>query len=290
VQVDGESGIKISILNDVGENSGHWLSLIMSSLQSLFSKYRGLSVTGGSRLGILGPDNLCLKASSLEHPLSDGPSTAAEVMVVGQLVRSSSGAVFKILEEIGSGGFGVVYKAEVQTEGESHGIKRALKFPVTSIASPQSVSAQLQRERNVISLLLEDCKDPDPPIIKAFDVDHCDTATGLPFVEFELGCGCFLSALTGTHPLAGATVVKLGEKIAKALDFVHQRGKIHADVKPENILLAGEGMDIEDVAALVDAANCKLIDFGLCMDNNEMISVPARGTSSHQPPMPIKKK
>src|SRR6267154_6797362 len=136
---------------------------------------------------------------------------------------------YQVLEEIGRGGMGVIYRARQRHSRRIVAVKRVLSYHSDS----QETLARFRREAQAAASL------DHPNILPIYEVSECDD--GLPFFSMKFAGGG--SLLDAAPALRGEPrrAVALVAKVARAVQCAHGQGILHRDLKPGNILLDGRG-------------------------------------------------
>ena len=155
---------------------------------------------------------------------------------------------YKLLEQIGEGGCGVVYMAEQEAP-----VRRKVALKVIKLGmDTQQVVARFEAERQALALM------DHPNIAKVFDAGA--TETGRPFFVMELVRGIRITDYCDRNHLSTTERLDLFVQVCQAIQHAHQKGIIHRDIKPSNILVAQH-----DTVAVP-----KVIDFGIAKATGDL--------------------
>ncbi len=148
---------------------------------------------------------------------------------------------YKLLQQIGEGGCGVVYMAE-----QEEPVRRRVALKIIKLGmDTRQVIARFQAERQALALM------DHPHIAKVFDAGA--TETGRPYFVMELVRGIKITEYCDQNKLPTKQRLNLFIQVCRAIQHAHQKGVIHRDIKPSNILVASDdGVPVP-----------KVIDFGI---------------------------
>ncbi|MCK4931345.1 MAG: tetratricopeptide repeat protein [Candidatus Aminicenantes bacterium] len=169
------------------------------------------------------------QTKTLQTPVKD--------LVAGTIIAEK----YKLIEELGRGGMGVVYLAE-----QIAPVKRKVAVKIIKLGmDTKQVMARFEAERQALAMM------DHPNIAKVFDAGT--TETGRPYFVMEYVKGIPITEYCDTHRLNNRERLELFQEVCKGVQHAHQKGIIHRDIKASNILVA-----IQDNKPVP-----KIIDFGV---------------------------
>ena len=174
--------------------------------------------------------------ATVDDPVSEGPGT-----VIGP---------YKLLEQIGEGGFGIVFMAEQQ-----HPVRRKVALKVLKPGmDTRQVVARFEAERQALALM------DHPNIAHVFDGG--ETASGRPYFVMELVRGIPITEFCDHNHLPIRERLELYVTVCQAVQHAHQKGVIHRDLKPSNVMVTlHDGVPVP-----------KVIDFGVAKAINQKLT------------------
>ena len=171
-----------------------------------------------------------------DSPIAEGPGA-----VIGR---------YKLLEKIGEGGMAVVYMA-----GQEEPIRRKVALKIIKLGmDTRSVIARFEAERQALAMM------DHPNMAKVFDAGA--TETGRPYFVMELVTGVSITEYCDKNNLSTKERLSLFIQVCNAVQHAHQKGIIHRDIKPTNVMVTQrEGVPVP-----------KVIDFGIAKATNQRLT------------------
>jgi eukaryotic-like serine/threonine-protein kinase len=173
---------------------------------------------------------------------------------------------YKLLQQIGEGGCGIVYMAE-----QEEPVRRRVALKIIKLGmDTKSVIARFEAERQALALM------DHPNIAQVFDAGS--TEIGRPFFVMELVRGMAITEYCDQRNLSTEERLKLFVQVCRAIQHAHQKGVIHRDIKPSNILVTvNDGMPVPKVIdfGIAKATQGRLTDHTLFTAFEQFIGTPA---------------
>src|ERR1019366_9547228 len=190
--------------------------------------------------GFLPTEDVKPQAAELAETLANTFASTSGMVPVFEKVGDRIGR-YKLLQQIGEGGCGVVYMAEQQEP-----VRRKVALKVIKLGmDTKNVIARFEAERQALALM------DHPNIAKVLDAGA--TETGRPYFVMELVHGTKITDYCDENHLPTEERLKLFMQVCQAIQYAHQKGIIHREIKPSNIL----------VKMLDGVPVPKVIDFGI---------------------------
>ncbi|MEX2217296.1 MAG: serine/threonine-protein kinase [Phycisphaerales bacterium] len=167
---------------------------------------------------------------------------------------------YRLVEQIGEGGFGVVYLAE-----QEHPVRRRVAFKVIKLGmDTRSVIARFEQERQALALM------DHPGIARVLDAGA--TTSGRPFFVMDLVKGEPITAYADRRGLTIPERLELFREVCGAVQHAHMKGIIHRDLKPSNILVSEQD----------GRSHARVIDFGIAKATSQRLTDSTVHTGFHQ--------
>ena len=173
---------------------------------------------------------------------------------------------YKLLQQIGEGGFGVVFMAE-----QEEPVRRRVALKIIKLGmDTRQVVARFEAERQALAMM------DHPNVAKVLDGGA--TETGRPFFVMELVKGTPITEYCDKNNLSIAKRLELFAQVCQAVQHAHQKGLIHRDIKPTNVLVSTQ--DDRPVAKVIDfgvakAMQARLTEKTLFTEFRQLVGTPA---------------
>ncbi len=179
--------------------------------------------------------------------------TVASAPTVSSPISESPGTVlgrYKLLQQVGAGGFGVVYMAEQEKP-----VRRRVALKIIKLGmDTKQVIARFEAERQALAMM------DHPNIAKVFDAGATDT--GRPYFVMEFVKGISITEYCDKKSMSFRDRLKLFVQVCGAVQHAHQKGIIHRDIKPSNVLVTYQN----------DRHVAKVIDFGIAKATEQRLT------------------
>ena len=202
-------------------------------------------------------------------PTLDKPSSPESAATIASTPREQAGAQigrYKLLQQIGEGGFGSVWMAE-----QREPVKRRVALKIIKLGmDTKQVIARFEAERQALAMM------DHPNIAKVLDAGS--TETGRPYFVMEYIKGVPILEYCDTDKLDTKARLELFASVCHAIQHAHQKGIIHRDIKPSNVLITmHDGVPVPKVIdfGIAKATSAELTAKTLFTEHRQMIGTPA---------------
>ncbi len=203
--------------------------------------------------------------SFLEHPALTAGATRGTTPVITEAAGTTVDR-YKLLQPIGEGGFGTVWLAE-----QREPVKRRVALKIIKLGmDTKQVIARFEAERQALAMM------EHPNIAKVFDAGSTDT--GRPYFVMEYIKGVPILEYCDTNKLDTTARLELFSSVCHAIQHAHQKGIIHRDIKPTNVLVTmHDGVPVPKVIdfGIAKATSSELTTKTLFTEHRQMIGTPA---------------
>ncbi|MDX2198729.1 MAG: serine/threonine-protein kinase [Phycisphaerae bacterium] len=213
-------------------------------------------------------DDQFLSNATADKPRDPTASDATIAIIPAAVVEQRGQEIgrYKLLEQIGEGGFGSVWAAE-----QREPVKRRVALKIIKLGmDTKQVIARFEAERQALAMM------DHPNIAKVLDAGS--TESGRPFFVMELVKGVPILDYCDTEKLDTRQRLDIFTKVCKAIQHAHQKGIIHRDIKPSNVLITlHDGIPVPKVIdfGIVKATNQELTTSTIYTEHRQIIGTPA---------------
>jgi WD40 repeat protein len=195
------------------------------------------------------------------EPFEKAPPAGGSAEQAGDLIGR-----YKLLQQIGEGGFGTVWMAE-----QREPVRRRVALKIIKLGmDTRQVIARFEAERQALAMM------DHPNIAKVFDAGATDS--GRPYFVMELVAGIQIVEYCDTEALDTRARLGLFEQVCRAIEHAHQKGVIHRDIKPSNVLVTlHDGRPVPRVIdfGIAKATDAELTEKTYFTEHRQMIGTPA---------------
>ncbi|MCB9846086.1 MAG: tetratricopeptide repeat protein [Phycisphaeraceae bacterium] len=214
-------------------------------------------------------DRFLAHPTANKAPSPNGPTPSSAAATIGDAPRERPGQTigrYKLLEQIGEGGFGSVWAAE-----QKEPVRRRVALKIIKLGmDTRQVIARFEAERQALAMM------DHPNIAKVLDAGA--TETGRPYFIMELVKGVPILDYCDKEKLDTRARLDLFTKVCHAIQHAHQKGIIHRDIKPSNVLITlHDGVPVPKVIdfGIAKATNAELTSKTIYTEHRQMIGTPA---------------